>query len=812
VHAQTDRPSGGPLEETSAGSSRAAVLARAVGKIESGHDPDAVIAELEYRCGSDESVIPGAYLEALPRSAPLNRSPAGHLLDLCARACVDARSRGERVAVFAAHGIRSSRAYRRLGYRNEADYAREELGMTVRSFRDLARLGRRLSSLPGVRTAYLEGTITRTQAAVIAAIAVPDDEARWLGLAEAGTVRQLKRAAREARAGRRGEADRCTSSERSGESSTATTKEDGEAVGEDGAAVGEDGESVGVDEEPVGDNVEAVEEAVEENEEAAPPRERLEFQVPAPMLGEIDAVLELASRVAAMKLPAGTPWAIIAAEYLSGTAPIEPVAEPSDVLELRPLAAPDPGPSRRRACPEDPTGRQEYLEGATGAWKFLPKARLRVRTRGSTDGLTEAAGELAGAAAGPDSPHGSADGGEPSISDSPWELHRRMNRALEQERTVDWQLGRLLSTIRNRRLWRDMWFSSFAHYVRERLGISARHAQRLVRADRLALEVPAFAEAWKRGVLSVRQAELLARVLPFVAGESNQRAWIETARRSTFDRLSALVRCVERMIAVRDRDWRDSEGMPSVAESRLREAQIAAGRVRRGERAPTDTTTFLTGAGCEAATATSSVSPAGGNGPSATMFVARYGVWMTPDERQTLALALAAARNRAQQNRERKSPHGRRSPPLWVCLSALLDAFVAEYGGARSADLCTAYPILERDHWQCRVPGCRAVSSLHTHHIVFRSRGGGDEPENLVVLCDWHHRALHEGWIRCVGKAPDELYWELGCGRRFGEAPVARFLGERRLRDDEYWDGVAMRKAIHRINHRKQPATTRAQP
>ena len=96
---------------------------------------------------------------------------------------------------------------------------------------------------------------------------------------------------------------------------------------------------------------------------------------------------------------------------------------------------------------------------------------------------------------------------------------------------------------------------------------------------------------------------------------------------------------------------------------------------------------------------------------------------------------------------------------------------------------------------QCRVPGCRAYGPLHLHHIVFRAHGGGDESENLVTLCDFHHRALHDGWIRCVGRAPDALYWEIGVDRSEGpaEALVARIAGNRRLTADQYWDGVSVR-------------------
>src|SRR5258708_2138849 len=46
----------------------------------------------------------------------------------------------------------------------------------------------------------------------------------------------------------------------------------------------------------------------------------------------------------------------------------------------------------------------------------------------------------------------------------------------------------------------------------------------------------------------------------------------------------------------------------------------------------------------------------------------------------------------------------------------------------------------------CRVHGCdRPVNWSNPHHIVYRSRGGSDNLENLVLLCYYHHRQVHEG-------------------------------------------------------------------
>jgi hypothetical protein len=63
--------------------------------------------------------------------------------------------------------------------------------------------------------------------------------------------------------------------------------------------------------------------------------------------------------------------------------------------------------------------------------------------------------------------------------------------------------------------------------------------------------------------------------------------------------------------------------------------------------------------------------------------------------------------------------------------------------------------IFERDGGRCTVPGCRSARNLDVHHIRFREHGGGHEPENLTVLCDGHHAALHDGTIRIAGKAPN---------------------------------------------------------
>lgn len=45
----------------------------------------------------------------------------------------------------------------------------------------------------------------------------------------------------------------------------------------------------------------------------------------------------------------------------------------------------------------------------------------------------------------------------------------------------------------------------------------------------------------------------------------------------------------------------------------------------------------------------------------------------------------------------------------------------------------------------CRFPGCTHERFLHAHHIRHWARGGPTNLENLVQLCSFHHRLVHEG-------------------------------------------------------------------
>jgi hypothetical protein len=100
--------------------------------------------------------------------------------------------------------------------------------------------------------------------------------------------------------------------------------------------------------------------------------------------------------------------------------------------------------------------------------------------------------------------------------------------------------------------------------------------------------------------------------------------------------------------------------------------------------------------------------------------------------------------------------------PAGKCLAIMAAHFSATWWGAVPRSRSRSRKVRDRDGGHCQVPGC-SHRGAHSHHIVFRSHGGGDEPEGQAATCPFHHlRCIHGGYLRVVGRAPDALRWFLG--------------------------------------------------
>jgi hypothetical protein len=75
----------------------------------------------------------------------------------------------------------------------------------------------------------------------------------------------------------------------------------------------------------------------------------------------------------------------------------------------------------------------------------------------------------------------------------------------------------------------------------------------------------------------------------------------------------------------------------------------------------------------------------------------------------------------------------------------------------------------------CRFPGCTQRRFLHAHHIEHWAHGGATELANLVHLCRFHHRLVHEGGYTLERTGSHgQLCFRRPDGRRLTAAPDLR--------------------------------------
>jgi hypothetical protein len=78
--------------------------------------------------------------------------------------------------------------------------------------------------------------------------------------------------------------------------------------------------------------------------------------------------------------------------------------------------------------------------------------------------------------------------------------------------------------------------------------------------------------------------------------------------------------------------------------------------------------------------------------------------------------------------------------------------------------------LLERRDGGCRFPGCEQRRFVDAHHIEHWADGGRTDADNLILLCRYHHRGLHEGGYRVSGAAHAPVFTDPN-GRVLQPAP-----------------------------------------
>jgi hypothetical protein len=657
----------------------------------------------------------------------------------------------ERRLAFGLRLLCEGRRYRDLGYVRLGDYLTERLGMSLRRCQSLLRSDRVLSECPALARAFDAGDLLPSRLEAIAGVVAPATDSEWLERALRLPVRRLEE---EARAARR--------------SAVVSAGDGGDPPGgpPPGAAPRGDPPAASPDREP-----EAVPVEIEE------PDTLVSFPCPGRIVGLWHWSLDLVRRVAGRQEPAWRCAEYLAAEFLSGVAapagpaPHEVAGRRGDDagpcgarsgdgetggVDASSVSAGSPPSRRGDAAPAD--DREFGGAGGSGSWDVgvwqeatsaVREALQRLGPAASPDGM------LSGRLADPDAARSGS-------RVSPWRLDAALRALVRLRQSLAWRQGRLLSVLCRHDLHVELGHPSFADWCADVAGMSPRRARYLVSLDRRLCALPHLADAYRRGAISWCQARLLVRA----ARPGSERRWIRFARQVTVRRLEEAVVAAE--IAVAEAvDGRLPGGVGPLPpdDAAARRHTSARSLPEAGGADATDWPVPEAGGGIPGTAPTGRHTSARASG--------RMGA------RIVFAAPAAVARLWAEAVVACRAAVGSHIAE-WECLEIFVRSLRETWENPDDPDWRRRYRIFERDGWRCAVPGCTSRANLNEHHIVFRSRGGGDEEPNLVTLCVGHHQqGVHRGRVRCAGQAPDSVVWDLGA--RPDGPPLARYSGDRLL-------------------------------
>ena len=699
--------------------------------------------------------------------------------------------------------LREKKLFRPLGFVRMADYAREVVGLGLRSVQEMIRAEESLEKLPLIGFSWEVGLLQAEQVRLLCRVATPFTEQEWLARAKGLSVRELstmiKRREETARESQEGQDIGLSVPESAGSSTACGEEEEGRketAGGKNLSATADHRRSEDESTHEAGED-ESSHEAGESE-----PTERLSFAAPVRLAVRWRQTLRFCAAVSGADLP---DWALvenICAEFLSGC-PLPEKDPPTEASQPSEQAGPGPG-----------DGPEEARRRAGSARERLAEA--------SDDGLPPEAAD----------PQREANLGSPWMPASldaylnkqppsdPWALHERIVRLAALRSRLESHLSERLFRFVLDGGPRQAGYRGLAGYAREVLGMGERRARYLVSLERKLLGAGQVREEYRRGRLSWLQSLLILKV---AQGERSEAAWVDYAGKVSVLRLRRAVEdaraasewpCLPPPIAGGEEEADRQESAPG--------AGSGGGSVWQPPAPPDE---FADMGGLDVDPAWQAPAPAraaagdgaswesGGNGlkrPSVSF-------WDEPEEfpedeeppeecsivadspaaelhwqlsapptdggRMTRVSFMAPAeiaRLWKRTMREVRRVHGRQLQD-WEAVEKLLDSFMETWDDHRAGRLRREQRIMRRDGWCCTVPCCSSMQQLHVHHVRFRSRGGGDEESNLTTLCVSHHlHGVHQGGRVIVeGRAPERLRWVLGV--RDDGPPVMRFEGERRM-------------------------------
>jgi hypothetical protein len=344
----------------------------------------------------------------------------------------------------------------------------------------------------------------------------------------------------------------------------------------------------------------------------------------------------------------------------------------------------------------------------------------------------------------------------------------------------------LIAEIDRTEAWQGDGARDVAHWVGMRYGISAWKAHRWVAAGHALAELTATADALESGALGIDKVVELTR---FATPETERGliGWAATVSCGAIRRRADLMSRLdlhEDRDADRDRSlswWYSEEGRRWNLQAEL-PAATGAVVVRAIERMATQVPELPD----EYATADASARRA-----DALVAFCSARIASDPDPDRATVVVHAQLEGLENGSRGAELEDGPVIHPETVrrllCNARVQTVVENESGDVVRLGRLTREPsawmvrqIRHRDR-ECRFPGCGARAFTEAHHVTFWRHGGRTDLDNLVLICSFRHKLVHElGW-RLTRDPDGQVRWYRPDGRRYRAGPSPGATDDRRL-------------------------------
>lgn len=331
----------------------------------------------------------------------------------------------------------------------------------------------------------------------------------------------------------------------------------------------------------------------------------------------------------------------------------------------------------------------------------------------------------------------------------------------------------LLAEFDRRAEWVNQGAASCAEWLVWRCSLSRMTAREKVRVARALESLPQITDAFARGRLSFSQVRAVTRV----ATTDNEMDLLEMAGRMQVSTLESVISAYRKartddLEAVNDRhearrvDYEYEEDGSVLLRARLSPedgavvlkaldaAADALWRKEKEENVSGETVSYL-------------AKMADGLVAMATCYL-ENDLPLRPSERYQVVVhvdaeALVADKNEARSHIENGSSLAPETTRRLTCDAPLVGILeqngdILDLGRRTRAISPALRRALKARDGGCRFPGCNRKKFVDAHHVRHWVHGGETKLPNLVELCRYHHRSMHEGGFRVVLRDSDFVF------------------------------------------------------